>query len=122
VGALGYFLLTGTPPFVGESVAEVCAHHLHTAPLAPSRRAGRRVPAELEAVLLQCLAKSPEDRPESAAALRAALLEVAATWTEEDAGCWWAEHRKAESCRAPRALPSASRIEHAPTLLHALAG
>jgi serine/threonine-protein kinase len=122
VGALGYFLLTGAPPFLGDSVAEVCAHHLHTAPLAPSRRAGRRVPAELEAVLLQCLAKSPEDRPESAAALRAALLEVAATWTEEDAGCWWAEHRKVESCRAPRALPSASRIEQAPTLLHALAG
>jgi serine/threonine protein kinase len=122
VGALGYFLLTGAPPFLGESVAEVCAHHLHTAPLAPSRRAGRRVPTELEAVLLQCLAKSPEGRPESAAALRAALLEVAATWTEEDAGCWWAEHRQVESCRAPRSLPSASGIEHAPTLLHALAG
>ena len=122
VGALGYFLLTGEPPFVGGSLAEVCAQHLHAAPVPPSRRGIRNVPPGLEALLLRCLAKSPEQRPESAAALRAALLELAARWTEADARVWWAEHGWVESHRSPRLLESTSRVAQAPTLLPALAG
>jgi serine/threonine-protein kinase len=121
VGALGYFLLTGEPPFSGGSIAEVCAHHLHTTPLPPSRRAARAVPPALEALILRCLAKSPEDRPESAATVRTALLDLAATWTADDADCWW-EERHAVGRRATSLLESGSRIEHAPTLLYALAG
>ena len=93
VGALGYFLLTGAPPFVGQSVAEVCAHHLHSVPLPPSSQGVRAIPPELETLILRCLAKSPDDRPESAAALRTALLELGSRWTERDAGDWWARHR-----------------------------
>jgi serine/threonine protein kinase len=120
VGAVGYFLLTGAPPFAGGTIAEVCAHHLHTAPLAPSRR-GFRVPPELEALIVRCLAKSPEDRPESAASLRAELLELGATWTESDARRFWTEHHGAVSSVAPRVLHASRRAEQAPTLLQALA-
>jgi serine/threonine-protein kinase len=122
VGALGYFLLTGEPPFTGRSLAEVCAHHLHSAPLSLSRHGVRDVPPELEALLLRCLEKAPEARPESATALRAALLELATTWTEADASTWWAEQGEVESHGAPQRLESVSSVEHAPTLLHALAG
>ena len=85
LGALGYFLLTGEPPFSGATVAEVCAHHLHTVPPSPSHRVGRFVPRALESLILRCLAKSPESRPESAARLRLELIELTASSGEHRA-------------------------------------
>jgi serine/threonine-protein kinase len=85
VGALGYFLLTGTPPFSGKTVLEVCAQHLHCEPVPPSERVRTSLPSELEQLILSCLAKSPEERPRDAASLRAALLPLAAAWTGEQA-------------------------------------
>jgi len=85
LGALGYFLLVGEPPFSGATVAEVCAHHLHTAPPSPSRRVARVVPHALEALILRCLAKSPESRPESAARLLLELEELTANGDERAA-------------------------------------
>jgi serine/threonine-protein kinase len=78
VGAVGYFLLTGVPPFSGRNVFEVCARHLHETPVPPSQRLGRRVPEDLEALIVSCLAKSPEARPSSAATLESAFLRLAA--------------------------------------------
>jgi serine/threonine-protein kinase len=98
LGAVGYLLLTGTPVFQARSVVEVLAHHLNTPPEPPSSRLGRPVPAELEEVLLQCLAKSPDDRPPSARALRARLasMRTGDSWTEEDAARWWLRFRRAD--------------------------
>jgi hypothetical protein len=70
IGALGYFLLTGTPPFQGNSVVEVCGHHLHTPATPPSQRLGQALPAKLEALILRCLAKQPEQRPDDLELLR----------------------------------------------------
>ena len=90
LGAVGYFLLTGVPPFSGQNVVEVCARHLSETPRPPSeRRAG--IGPELDAMVLRCLEKSPTNRPESAAALRLELLALSAEWTEERAASWWAE-------------------------------
>jgi serine/threonine protein kinase len=125
LGAVGYFLLTGAPPFVGESVAEVCGHHLHSTPQPLSRRGAAPVPLELERLILSCLAKSPEARPASAAALQTALLGLASTWTESDARRWWSEHeRTASSCPSLdlEAAESTDSRSYAPTLLEALAG
>jgi serine/threonine protein kinase len=85
VGALGYFLLTGAPPFSGKTVLEVCAQHLHCEPAPLSTHARACVPAKLEELILSCLAKAPEARPRDAAILRAALLPFAAAWTREGA-------------------------------------
>lgn len=80
LGALGYFLLTGHPPFTGQSLYEVCGQHVHSAPLPPSQRLGRPVPQRLEALLMSCLAKRLEHRPSSATLLAtlAALAQPAA--------------------------------------------
>jgi eukaryotic-like serine/threonine-protein kinase len=59
------FLLTGTPVFQGQSVAEICLKHVREAPQAPSQRLGRSLAAQLETVVLRCLAKEPEARPRS---------------------------------------------------------
>ena len=95
LGAVGYWLLTGTHVFGGKSILEVCAHHLHSVPDPPSTRLGAPVAADLEAVLLACLAKRPEDRPASAHVLRERLRACAAAgrWTNARAAQWWAAHR-----------------------------
>jgi hypothetical protein len=95
VGGLGYFLVTGAPPFDGKTIAEVCSHHLMTPPVPPSLRVGHELPRDLEAVLLACLAKDRDDRPASAAALADALdaCADAGAWSEDEARAWWALHR-----------------------------
>jgi len=61
LGALAYFLLTGQPPFAGRSVMNTLAAHLYEKPEPLSARRPE-VPADLEAVVLRCLAKEPEGR------------------------------------------------------------
>jgi eukaryotic-like serine/threonine-protein kinase len=95
LGAVGYWLLTATHVFDGSSIVEVCAHHLHSVPDPPSTRLDEPVPAELESLLLACLAKRPEDRPASAHVLRERLqaCKKPRPWTNARAAQWWALHR-----------------------------
>ena len=91
VAAVGYFLLTGSHVFSGNSVFEVCAAHVHREPEPPSARVGQAIPEGLEKLILQGLAKRPQDRPASARAMREALLACETPpWTESDAAAWWA--------------------------------
>jgi serine/threonine-protein kinase len=105
LGAVGYFALTGTNVFEGRTLVEVCSHHLHTAPEPLSARLGREVPADLEALILECLAKDPEKRPAGAHELRRRLERCAAfgDWSGEDAHAWWQENGGALST-APQAI------------------
>jgi len=89
LGAVGYFLLTGVPPFCGENMLEVCEQHLHDAPTSPSERSATPIPRELEALVMACLSKSPDQRPASAASLQAALGPLAAGWSQARAERWW---------------------------------
>jgi eukaryotic-like serine/threonine-protein kinase len=95
LGAVGYWLLTGTHLFRGNTVMEVLAHHLHSAPEPPSIRLNAPVERDLEKVLLACLAKRPQDRPASAHVLRDQLRAcyAARRWTTDRAAEWWAMHR-----------------------------
>ena len=94
LGALGYFLLTGQHVFEGKTVIEICSHHLHTAPVPPSKRLGARLPEGLEEIVLTCLAKDRAERPKSASVLRELLLacEDVGVWSDADARAWWREH------------------------------
>jgi serine/threonine-protein kinase len=91
LGAVGYYLLTGTHVFGGATTVEVCSHHLHSQPVPPSERLGRPVPAGLERLILACLEKEPARRPATAAELRDALgdLDDVGSWGERDAREWW---------------------------------
>ena len=94
VGAVGYFLLTGTHVFRGRTLVEVFGHHLHTPPEPPVSRLGKPCPADLEALLLACLSKAPDERPQSASELRHRLdsCEDSERWTASDARRWWEAH------------------------------
>ncbi len=94
LGLLAYFMLTGTHLFAGNNIYEVCAQHLDSPPEPPSRRLGRVVPAALEGLLLQCLDKDMDARPEDALALlyqyeRLAADEFAGLWGQQEARNWW---------------------------------
>jgi serine/threonine-protein kinase len=96
LGAVGYFMLTGEQVFTGN-IVEICGHHLHTEPTPPSERLGRELPFEVEAVVMQCLAKNPDDRPQSAGEIRARLaasLDIP-RWRQADAETWWGTHGEA---------------------------
>jgi serine/threonine-protein kinase len=86
VGALAYFLLTGRPPFAGRTGVRLIAAHLYEVP-EPLSRHRPDVPADLEAVILRCLAKDPDARFPDADSLNAALSSCAAAgqWTASDA-------------------------------------
>jgi len=61
VGVMGYELLTGRPPFIGASAQEVLAGHL-TADPDPITQHRVDTPPALEAVVMKCLEKRPDDR------------------------------------------------------------
>src|SRR5205085_1032031 len=67
-----YYLLTGRPPFRGESANAVLSQVLLEKPI-PPRQVNPQVPVELEAICLKCLEKDPARRYASAAALAEAL-------------------------------------------------
>jgi serine/threonine protein kinase len=93
LGAVAYFLLAGVDVFDGKSVIELCIQHLHEAPT-PFAARGIEVPAALEALVLACLDKAPERRPQSTAELRQRLEAcVVAPWDAAAARAWWLEHQ-----------------------------
>jgi len=95
LGAVAYFLVTGTPPFDGHTIVDIGSKHLREEPESLAVRLGAPVPADLEAVILACLAKKPENRPASAGELseRLAACADAARWSSVVAAAWWVEHR-----------------------------
>jgi eukaryotic-like serine/threonine-protein kinase len=110
LGCVGYFLLTATPVFESNTTVELCAHHLHTAPDAPSARLGRPIPEDLEAIVLDCLQKDPDKRPRTAADLAERLASTAARrdFTRDDARAAWQRVRRRVPTEAPTRTAVAS--------------
>lgn len=92
VGCVAYYLLTGATVFSGDTPMAVVVHHAHTPPGAPSAKAPD-IPPALDALVLECLAKNPADRPQSARELAPRLdaVPLATPWTDDRAREWW-EH------------------------------
>jgi serine/threonine protein kinase len=91
LGCVAYYLLTGRQVFEGDTVMQVFAQHLQAAPTSPSQRGPCTVPPDLEQLVLSCLAKKPEDRPQSAAELDRQLAAAdVEPWTDVHARQWWA--------------------------------
>jgi eukaryotic-like serine/threonine-protein kinase len=102
LGVVAYQLLVGRPPFEGSTVVEVCSKHLLAEPLPPSLEASRELPPGLDELVLACLAKKPELRPESAGALRVQLeaIELQAPWSSAAAEAWWEKEAPSVIARA----------------------
>jgi class 3 adenylate cyclase len=82
LGVVAYEMLCGVPPFVGEDAASVISQHVSRSPVGPTWHRDD-VPRALEQVVLRLLAKSPEERPQSATEVRELLSSIAAASSEE---------------------------------------
>lgn len=111
LGAVGYFLLTGTPPFNCDKPLKVILAHAHEEVIPPRQLQGE-VPVDLERVIMRCLAKKPHERYQSAAELGAALKEcrLAGTWSRAQAAAWWQEHTGGSSANDSRAELQAAEV------------
>jgi eukaryotic-like serine/threonine-protein kinase len=92
LGCLLYFVITGQPPFNGATGFEVMMAHARD-PVVPPSQVRPEVPADLEQVILCCLAKRADSRYSDVKALGRALAACAAAneWDADKARDWWAE-------------------------------
>lgn len=94
LGAVGYYLLSGRPPFVAATPTQVM---LMLVEREPDQLSVHRsdVPSDLESVVMRCLQTRPEERFQNAGELRQALelCECAGSWTRQRAADWWAENQ-----------------------------
>lgn len=95
LGAVAYFLVTGKPPFEGNTIWDIAMAHSRD-PLEPPRAVNPALPEDLERVIIRCLAKLPEERYQDMASLDKALSACACAgkWTADLAAAWW--HQKEE--------------------------
>ncbi len=95
LGCVAYWLLTGKPVFEAESPMQVIVEHVKTDPIRLSRRIDSDIPEHLEGIIMKCLQKNPDLRPQSARELALLLQRECAMqteWTQERADLWWSEH------------------------------
>jgi serine/threonine-protein kinase len=97
LGAVAYYLQTGRPVFETTNSQELIQKVMNDLPERPSKISPQAVPPELENLIMDCLAKDPEDRPQSVFAVleRLEKLSRLGTWTQEDAIDWWEHHNVA---------------------------
>ena len=123
LGCVGYWLLTGKPVFdSGPSPMQGVMDHIQKPAPPVSTRTKETVPEELDFILLQCLAKQPNERPQTMQDLAESLSRIRFTssWTEERSRRWWLENgSRRDSGQAeaagttPRAVtiaPAAERV------------
>ena len=93
-GCVAYWLLTGQLVFTATTAMKLLLAHAHTLPEPPSSRTELPIPADLDALVLSCLAKDREQRPKSARDLlqRLDALAVEQPWTDARAHAWWEAH------------------------------
>ncbi len=97
LACVAWWLLTAAEVYPRPSDQAAIRAHVSD-PIPPLRpRVKGWLPAELETIIVRCLAKDPVERPadarELAALLRAIAIPEENAWTEERAQAWWAHHR-----------------------------
>jgi serine/threonine-protein kinase len=113
LGALGYYALTGCHISERKTAVEIFADHLHTKPIAPSKMTEIPVPPALDAVILGCLEKDPNDRPGSAAELAERLRACdVGEWSVGRARTWWETNgRQFEAAAGSESSPKTIAVD-----------
>jgi serine/threonine protein kinase len=95
LGAVAYWMLSGRPPFDAGSSMELLIDHLQTSPTPVSQVSELHIPQQMEAAVMRCLEKKPEDRFQSAQEFADALQSVRFEnpWSQQKARDWWRLHQ-----------------------------
>ena len=115
LGCVAFWLLTRRYVFSNENHMATLVDHLRKDPPKPSAHAPKGVPTDLEAIIMQCLNKAPEDRP-SAKELLALLrsCSVWGKWGDRRAEAWW-QHAMPELSLKEVDLDMLPTLEHDPS-------
>jgi serine/threonine-protein kinase len=109
-GCVAYWLLTGLPVFTAETPIKLLLAHAHAPPEPPSGRTELPIPADLDALVLSCLAKDRGRRPRSPRDLLEQLekLILRQPWSDARAREWWNTHLPStvESRLTPPPVPT----------------
>jgi serine/threonine-protein kinase len=91
LGCVAYYLLTGQLVFDADTPMKMFLHHVQTPPTPPSQRTELPIPRDLEDLVMACLEKDPDRRPQDAERLfeLACGCRTADTWTNQMARAWW---------------------------------
>ena len=92
LGAVGYFLATGQTVFPKDRPPmQIIMDHVQKTPPPPSGHAPGPIPKELDDILLACLQKDPNNRPQTMQELAKTLsvVPLASPWSEERQRRWW---------------------------------
>ncbi len=93
LGCVAFWMLTGRDVFEGATSIAVLTQHVRDEPPLPSSLSETGIPAELDRIVLDCLAKDPAERPASAMDLLARLNSLPVEpWGTEAARDWWQLH------------------------------
>ena len=94
LGCVAYYLLTGQLAFEVDTPMKTLMRHVQEKPVPPSMRTELQVPRELDDLVMACLEKDPDDRPQDAQALfrMACGCRTCETWDAERARSWWETH------------------------------
>ncbi|MGH9252945.1 MAG: serine/threonine-protein kinase [Vicinamibacterales bacterium] len=94
LGCVAYYLLTGQLVFEADTSMKMLLQHLHAAPLPPSQRSEVPIPRELDDLVLACLDKNPDRRPQNAEQLfhMACGCRSCDGWSQALAAQWWQAH------------------------------
>lgn len=120
LGCVGYWLLTGKEVFDGGTPMQIVMDHIQKPPVPPSQRIQNEIPDALDEIILSCLQKDPNNRPQTmqdvSQSLRRVPLET--PWTEERARHWWLAYGTAtkEDAKGPAEPLPKSIPEAAPSL------
>jgi len=88
---VAYWLLTAKHVFDEDTPMKIILAHLSQDPVPPSKRTELEIPEAFEQVILKCLEKDPDQRPQSARELAKMLaaIELDSKWGRERSEQWW---------------------------------
>jgi serine/threonine protein kinase len=94
LGCVAYYLLTGRLVFEADTSMKMLMQHVQARPTPPSERSELPIPPQLDALVLACLEKDPNQRPQSARELfdLAQACKSCETWSQLSAKSWWEMH------------------------------
>jgi serine/threonine protein kinase len=76
LGCIMYLCLTGKPPLIGDTAVDTITMHIHDHPTSLTAYSNLQIPKALDAIVMKLLAKNPQERFDSMAALSEALVEA----------------------------------------------